>query len=169
MGARRGGRENSPLAGLLRRSAPTREEPPANATVEESEEHTREERTREDVRTKRETAGAGERLRREAPEERSVGLGRANGRRGGAAGAAGPTAPETPRKKRGRPRGGRRSNPDYVQISARIHRDVRFSLEKVLVERSEREGRYVEMAEVIEDLMRFYLDHGDPYDLLDGR
>ena len=98
-----------------------------------------------------------------------MGLGRANGRRGGASGAGGPTAPEAPRKKRGRPRGGRRSNPDYVQISARIHRDVRFSLEKVLVERSEREGRYVEMAEVIEDLMRFYLEHGDPYDLLDGR
>ena len=162
MGARRGGRENSPLAGLLRRGGAAQEEAQTNdAAVEGSEERTREERTREDGRTGRETAGAGDRFRGEMPG------GRPQERRAGTTGA-GP-APEAPRKKRGRPRGGRRSNPDYVQISARIHRDVRFSLEKVLVERSEREGRYVEMAEVIEDLMRFYLDHGDPYDLLDSR
>jgi hypothetical protein len=82
--------------------------------------------------------------------------------RRGAAGAARPA-----QKRRGRPRGGRRSNPDYVQISARIHKGVRFSLERVLAERSEREGRYVEMAEVIEDLMRFYVENGDPYELLE--
>ncbi len=88
---------------------------------------------------------------------------RAEARRGGGAAAAGPA-----RKRRGRPRGGRRSNPDYVQISARIHKDVRFSLERVLAERSEREGRYVEMAEVLEDLMRFYVENGDPYAFLEA-
>jgi hypothetical protein len=51
-----------------------------------------------------------------------------------------------------------------VQISARIHKDVRFALERVLAERSEREGRVVEMAEVIENLMRFYIAEGDPWD-----
>jgi hypothetical protein len=51
-----------------------------------------------------------------------------------------------------------------VQISARIHKDVRFGLERVLAERSEREGRAVEMAAVIEDLMRFYIEVGDPWE-----
>ena len=48
-----------------------------------------------------------------------------------------------------------------MQISARIHKDVRFG-ERVLAERSEREGRVVEMAEVIENLMRFYIEKGTP-------
>ena len=154
MGSRREGRENSPLAGLLRRGTPAQEEAPSRDHFKRTEQL-----EREDGRTApetREATGAGERLQ-----------GRSSGRRGG--GAAGASPASVAPRKRGRPRGGRRSNPDYVQISARIHRDVRFSLEKVLVERSEREGRYVEMAEVIEDLMRFYLEHGDPYDLLDGR
>ena len=34
----------------------------------------------------------------------------------------------------------------------------------MLAERSEREGRVVEMAEVIENLMRFYIEEGDPWD-----
>ena len=140
MGARRGGREDSPLAGLLRRS-PRQEEVP--------------ERDRGDGRAAPRDAGVGEERRGEGPDLRS------ETRRG----AAGSTNPEQ-KKKRGRPRGGRRSNPDYVQISARIHKDVRFSLERVLAERSEREGRYVEMAEVIEDLMRFYVENGDPYEVL---
>ena len=140
MGARRGGREDSPLAGLLRRS-PRQEEVP--------------ERDQRDERAAPRATGAGEERRGGDPDLRS------EARRG---------APESTKpmqqKRRGRPRGGRRSNPDYVQISARIHKDVRFSLERVLAERSEREGRYVEMAEVIEDLMRFYVENGDPYEVL---
>ena len=161
MGSRRGGRENSPLAGLLRRGTPAQQEAPAREDFERSEEI-----ARADGRTAREAAGAGERLRGETSGGKPQG--RLTGTAGSGAAGASP-APEAPGKKRGRPRGGRRSNPNYVQISARIHRDVRFSLEKVLVERSEREGRYVEMAEVIEDLMRFYLEHGDPYNLMGGQ
>jgi hypothetical protein len=125
--ARRGGREESPLAGVLRRS-PRRDEA------------TRPERP---VERPAETArhGADEPIREWSP----------------AGSRPGP-------RKRGRPKGGRRSNPDYVQISARIHKDVRFGLERVLAERSEREGRVVEMAEVIENLMRFYIEEGDPWD-----
>lgn len=143
MGARRGGREDSPLAGLLRRS-PRREEGTE-----------REERERGDERPAPPDTGVAEERRATRAEPRT------EPRRGGAA-ATGPA-----QKRRGRPRGGRRSNPDYVQISARIHKEVRFSLERVLAERSEREGRYVEMAEVIEDLMRFYVENGDPYKLLE--
>jgi hypothetical protein len=58
----------------------------------------------------------------------------------------------------------RRIGPDCVQISACIHKDLRFGLERMLAERSEREGRVVEMAEVIENLMRFYIEEGDPWD-----
>jgi len=140
VGGKRGGREDSPLAGLLRRS-PRQEEIP-------KPDHEDGRAAPRDTGVEEEQQGGRIDLRPEA--------------RRGAAGAARPA-----QKRRGRPRGGRRSNPDYVQISARIHKGVRFSLERVLAQRSEREGRYVEMAEVIEDLMRFYVENGDPYELLE--
>ncbi|MGI9048897.1 MAG: hypothetical protein ACR2GU_05935 [Rubrobacteraceae bacterium] len=143
MGSRRGGRDDSPLAGLLRRS-PQRED------------NGRREQVQEPVRS---AADPGV-----IAESQTMGVHPGAGRR-----RSGEVVPGTLRKKRGRPRGGRRSNPAYIQISARIHKDVRFSLEKTLAERSAREGRYVEMAEVIEDLMRFYVDHGDPYQMLEER
>ena len=127
MGARRGEREESPLAGVLRRSSRRDEATRSERPVERPTETARQD--------------AGEPIRERPPA----------GSRPG-------------QRKRGRPKGGRRSNPDYVQISARIHKDVRFGLERVLAERSEREGRVVEMAEVIENLMRFYIEEGDPWD-----
>jgi len=143
VGTRRGGRDDNPLAGLLRRS-PRQEESDG-----------REERDRGDDRPAPPDTSVAEEQRapRTAP--------RTEARRGRAA-DAGPA-----QRKRGRPRGGRRSNPDYVQISARIHKEVRFSLERTLAEQSEREGRYVEMAEVLEGLMRFYVENGDPYLMLE--
>lgn len=153
MGARRGGRDESPLAGLLRRS-PRREEEAGRPV-------------RDAVREERAQA-AQPRPVDEAPA--SGGEAREEVQRGaGAAGRAVKPQTKPQKKRRGRPRGGRRSNPDYVQISARIHKEVRFSLERVLAERSALEGRYVEMAEVIEDLMRFYVEHGDPREMLGKR
>lgn len=67
---------------------------------------------------------------------------------------------------RGRPRGGRNSDPNCVPISAKINREVRFAMDRVLAEQSEQQGRPVYMAEVIERLMRFYCEHGDPYERL---
>jgi hypothetical protein len=66
----------------------------------------------------------------------------------------------------GRPRGGRNSDPNMVPISAKIHRDVRFAVDRVLAEQSELQGRPVYMAEVIERLLRFYVERGDPYEIL---
>ena len=66
----------------------------------------------------------------------------------------------------GRPRGGRNSNPNMVPISAKIDRDVRFAVDRVLAEQSELQGRHVYMAEVIERLLRFYVEQGDPYEVL---
>lgn len=67
----------------------------------------------------------------------------------------------------GRPRGGRNSDPNCVPISAKINKDVRFAVDRALAEESQRRGRPVYMAEVIERLMRFYVERGDPYDLLE--
>lgn len=146
MGAKRGGREDSPLAGLLRRS-PRQGEVPERQVPE---------RDQGDEWPAPRDTGVGDGRRVTGPADLR---GEA---RHGTAGVGRPT-----QKRRGRPRGGRRSNPDYVQISARIHKEVRFSLERVLAERSELEGRYVEMAEVIENLMRFYVENGDPYEMLE--
>ena len=66
----------------------------------------------------------------------------------------------------GRPRGGRNSNPNMVPISAKIDRDVRFAVDRALAEQSELQGRPVYMAEVIERLLRFYVERGDPYEVL---
>jgi hypothetical protein len=146
VGAKRGGREDSPLAGLLRRS-PRQGEVPERQVPE---------RDQGDEWPAPRDTGVGDGRRVTGPADLR---GEA---RHGTAGVGRPT-----QKRRGRPRGGRRSNPDYVQISARIHKEVRFSLERVLAERSELEGRYVEMAEVIENLMRFYVENGDPYEMLE--
>ncbi len=70
-------------------------------------------------------------------------------------------------RRRGRPRGGRNSDPNCVPISAKINKDVRFAMDRVLAEQSELAGRPVYMAEVIEKLMRFYVEQGDPYQLLE--
>jgi hypothetical protein len=50
-----------------------------------------------------------------------------------------------------------------VGISALVHRDVKFALDRRLAEESERAGRQIHMTAVIEDLMRYYVDHGNPY------
>ena len=149
MGTKRGGREDSPLAGLLRRS-------PRQGEVREVPERQVPERDQGDEWPAPRDTGVG--------DER-MGTGPADSRGDARHGTAGVGRPA--QRRRGRPRGGRRSNPDYVQISARIHKEVRFSLERVLAERSELEGRYVEMAEVIENLMRFYVENGDPYEMLE--
>ena len=67
----------------------------------------------------------------------------------------------------GRPRGGRNSDPNMVPISAKIDRDVRFAVDRVLADQSALAGRPVYMAEVIERLLRFYVEQGDPYDILE--
>ncbi len=71
-------------------------------------------------------------------------------------------------RKRGRRRGGRNSDPNCVPISAKINKDVKYALDRVLAEQSELQGRPVYMAEVIERLMRFYVEHGDPYATVEG-
>ena len=90
----------------------------------------------------------------------------AEGRERGVPGGGGVVPVRRTGRRPGRPRGGRNSNPNMVPISAKIDRDVRFAVDRVLAEQSELQGRPVYMAEVIERLLRFYVERGDPYEVL---
>lgn len=90
----------------------------------------------------------------------------AEGRERRAPGGGGVVPVRRAGRRPGRPRGGRNSNPNMVPISAKIDRDVRFAVDRVLAEQSELQGRHVYMAEVIERLLRFYVEQGDPYEVL---
>ena len=101
----------------------------------------------------------------EAPPEAADGYGRpAPGGFGGATRTGGLTRRSGRRP--GRPKGGRNSDPNMVPISAKIHRDVRFAVDRVLAEQSELAGHPVYMAEIIERMLRFYVEEGDPYEML---
>lgn len=102
----------------------------------------------------------------EAPPEATDGLGRRAPSGPGGATRTGGLARRSGRRP-GRPKGGRNSDPNMVPISAKIHRDVRFAVDRVLAEQSALAGRPVYMAEVIERLLRFYVERGDPYEVLD--
>jgi hypothetical protein len=134
VGRERLGREGSPLAAMMRRS---KSAVGAGAGADTAGEVGR--------------AGEVDEKNTQAPPAPVRGSGRAPAGRGGTG------------KKLGRPRGGRRSNPNYVGISALVHRDVKFALDRRLAEESERAGRQIHMTAVIEDLMRYYVDHGNPY------
>ena len=103
----------------------------------------------------------------EAPREWADGALEGRTRGGPSGGARAPGPVRRAGRRVGRPRGGRNSDPNCVPISAKINKDVRFAVDRVLAEESQRRGRPVYMAEVIERLMRFYVERGDPYDLLD--
>ena len=58
----------------------------------------------------------------------------------------------TPKKKRGRPKGGKSSNPDYVQTSIYLKKDTLESVRKKLF------GTKVDMSELCEDYLTQWLD-----------
>jgi hypothetical protein len=102
----------------------------------------------------------------ELEQEDVLGPEAAEGRELRAPGGGGVVPVRRAGRRPGRPRGGRNSDPNMVPISAKIDRDVRFAVDRVLAEQSELQGRPVYMAEVIERLLRFYVERGDPYEVL---
>ena len=103
-----------------------------------------------------------------SPEAADGPGGRAPGEAGAATRTPGPTRRSGRSGRRpGRPKGGRNSDPNMVPISAKIDRDVRFAVDRVLADQSALAGRPVYMAEVIERLLRFYVEQGDPYEMLE--
>ncbi len=88
--------------------------------------------------------------------------------------AAGPARPgETPgratveRRRRRRAKTGKRSDPEnYTQVSAWVRREIKASFDVARAQEAADRGRAREQAEVIESLMRFYVEEGDPWEIL---
>jgi hypothetical protein len=69
---------------------------------------------------------------------------------------------------RNRARRSRRYNKrDYVQISAVVSRDVKAQFDVALAREKAETGRGRSQFDVIESLMRFYAEEGDPYEMLE--
>lgn len=80
----------------------------------------------------------------------------------------GSTGPRVLRKTRNKERKSRRYNKeDYVQISGVVGRGVKSKFDFALAREKVETGRSRKQFEVLESLMRFYGEHGDPYDLLE--
>lgn len=70
---------------------------------------------------------------------------------------------------RNRAKNSRRYNKkDYVQISGVVSRQVKAEFEVALAREKVERGRGRKQFEVLESLMRFYAEEGDPYELLEG-
>lgn len=71
---------------------------------------------------------------------------------------------------RNRARNSRRYNKrDFVQISGVVSREVKADFDLALAREKVERGRGRKQFEVLESLMRFYAEEGDPYELLEGR
>ena len=71
-------------------------------------------------------------------------------------------------RRRNKPRRSRRYNKrDYVQISGVVSREVKAGFDIALAREKVETGRGRKQFEVLESLMRFYAEQGDPYELLE--
>jgi hypothetical protein len=71
-------------------------------------------------------------------------------------------------RKRNRARKSRRYNKrDYVQISGVVSREVKAQFDVALAREKVERGRGRKQFEVLESLMRFYAEEGDPYEMLE--
>lgn len=71
-------------------------------------------------------------------------------------------------RRRKRDRKSRRYNKkDYVQISGVVSRSVKAEFDIALAREKVETGRGRKQFEVLESLMRFYSEEGDPYELLE--
>lgn len=78
------------------------------------------------------------------------------------------TGPRVLRTTRNKERKSRRYNKkDYVQISGVVGRAVKAQFDVALAREKVETDRSRKQFEVLESLMRFYGEHGDPYDLLE--
>ena len=71
-------------------------------------------------------------------------------------------------RRRNRPKRSRRYNKqDYVQISGVVSRQVKGEFDIALAREKVETGKGRKQFEVLESLMRFYAEEGDPYQLLE--
>lgn len=71
------------------------------------------------------------------------------------------------RRRRRRAKTGKRSDPEnYTQVSAWVKREIKADFDVARAQEAAQRGRAREQAEVIESLMRFYVEEGDPWEIL---
>ncbi len=87
----------------------------------------------------------------------------------GAEGAP-PAAPSRPGRSgrgRGRPPG-KRSNPDYVQLTCYVREENLDDAKEALMQEKRETGRKRDVSDVIDSLLAFYAERGDPWDVAGG-
>jgi predicted DNA-binding WGR domain protein len=72
------------------------------------------------------------------------------------------------KSRRGRPRG-KRSNPDYVQLTSYVREENLDDAKATLMKEKRQMGRKRDVSELIDSLLAFYVQEGDPWELLRGR
>jgi len=68
-------------------------------------------------------------------------------------------------RRRGRPPG-KRSNPDYVQLTCYVREENLDDAKEALMQEKRETGRKRDVSDVIDSLLRFYAEQGDPWDKL---
>ncbi len=67
----------------------------------------------------------------------------------------------------GRPRG-KRSNPDYVQLTCYVREENLDDAKEALMQEKRETGRKRDVSDVIDSLLRFYAEQGDPWTTIDN-
>jgi hypothetical protein len=67
-----------------------------------------------------------------------------------------------PGRKRGRPPG-KRSNPDYVQLTCYVREENLDDAKEALIQEKRETGRKRDVSDVIDSLLAFYAREGDPW------
>ena len=63
----------------------------------------------------------------------------------------------------GRPRG-KRSNPDYVQLTCYVKEENLDDAKEALMQEKRETGRKRDVSDIIDSLLRFYAEQGDPWE-----
>lgn len=66
-------------------------------------------------------------------------------------------------RRRGRPPG-KRSNPDYVQLTCYVREENLDDAKEALIQEKRETGRKRDVSDVIDSLLRFYAEQGDPWE-----
>ena len=70
-------------------------------------------------------------------------------------------------RRRGRPPG-KRSNPDYVQLTCYVREENLDDAKEALMQEKRETGRKRDVSDVIDSMLAFYAERGDPWDVAGG-
>jgi hypothetical protein len=71
-------------------------------------------------------------------------------------------------RRRGRPPG-KRSNPDYVQLTCYVREENLDDAKEALMQEKRETGRKRDVSDVIDSLLAFYAERGDPWNVAGGK